>query len=90
MDSNSKPRRVDWFSYDEDFECAYLAAIGRSNRSIIARTKLTPGKITYRLRKAQIRRVDYRDGNSEIALMVERSLRGSLSKNLTTYLKGIL
>lgn len=90
MQNNNKPRRVDFFTYDEDFECAYLAALGRSNRNIIARTKLTPGKITYRLKKAQIKRMDYRDGTSEIATIVERALRGSLSKNLTTYLKEIL
>lgn len=81
------PRRVDWFIYDEDFECAFLGAIGRSNRCIIARTKLTPGKITYRLKKAQIRRLDYRDGYSEIAMIVERALRGPINKNLTEYLK---
>ena len=80
---------MDFFSYDEDFECAYLAALGRSNRCIIARTKLTPGKITYRLRKARIRRIDYRDGTSDIALIVERALRSPLNKNLATYLKSL-
>lgn len=85
----TKPRRVDWELYDEDYECTYLGALGRSNRNIIARTKLSPGKISYRLRKYQIRRLDYRDGTSDIALIVERALRGPISKQLTEYLKKL-
>jgi hypothetical protein len=89
MASNQHPRRVDFFSYDEDFECAYLAALGRSNKCIIARTKLSSGKIAYRLKKAKIRRLDYRDGTSDIALIVERALRPGVTKDLTKYLKNL-
>jgi hypothetical protein len=82
MASNNAPRRVDFRMYEEDFECAYLGALGRSTRNITARTKLTPGKVTYRLRKAHIRRIDYRDGTSDIALMVEDFLRSRITMSL--------
>jgi hypothetical protein len=82
----SKPRKVDFFMYDEDFECAYLGALGRSTKCIIGKTKLSGGQISYRLRKAHIRRMDYRDGTSDIATIVERSMRSTLTKSLTKYL----
>jgi len=89
MAANERPRRVDFFNYQEDFECAYLASLGRSNKCIMARTKLSSGKITYRLKKAQITRRDYRDGTSDIALIVERALRPGVTKDLTKYLKNL-
>jgi hypothetical protein len=82
-----KPRRVDFFSYDEDFECAYLGSLGFSTKYIISRTKLGPGQVNYRLKKAQIRRMDYRDGASEFATIIQRSLRPTLTKQLLHLLK---
>jgi hypothetical protein len=72
--------------YDEDFECAYLGALGFSTKYIMLRTKLGGGQINYRLKKAHIRRIDYRDGNSDFATMIQRSMRATLTKNLTGYL----
>lgn len=83
------PRRVDFFRYDEDRECAILGAMGFSTRFIIERTRLRSGQITYRLKKAQVRRLDYRDGHSDMALLVLRNLRGIGEKQLTQQLKGL-
>jgi len=87
--SNNKPRRVDFFGIDEDYEAAFLGSLGFSTRCIQARTKLSPGQVTYRLKKAAIRRIDYRDGTSETATMVMR-LRPSIDKQLVHYLKETL
>lgn len=80
---NSAPRRVDFRMYEEDFECAYLCALGLSTKCITTRTKLTPGKISYRLKKAHIRRMDYRDGNSAVSHIVEKYLRSKIASMLT-------
>jgi hypothetical protein len=85
--NNNKPRRIDFFLHDEDYECAYLGALGFSTKYIMSRTKLGGGQINYRLRKAHIRRIDYRDGTSDFATIIQRSLRGPLDKNLTHFLK---
>lgn len=88
-ETNNKPRRVDFFQYDEDFEVAYMGSLGFSTRAIIMRTKLSAGKVTYRLKKAHIKRMDYRNGDSDIAILVDHSLRGAIVKNLSSYLKTI-
>jgi hypothetical protein len=85
--NNSKPRRVDFGLYDEDFECAYLGSIGRTTKSIMLRTRLGPGQVNYRLKKAAIRRMDFRNGTSDVAMIVERALRGPITKNLEKHLK---
>jgi hypothetical protein len=87
--TNHKPRRVDFFAIDEDYEAAFLGSLGFSTRCIQGRTKLSPGQITYRLRKAAIRRVDYRDGTSEIATMVMR-LQPQVDKQLVHHLRETL
>lgn len=69
------PRRVDYFRYDEDYECAFLGAFGFSTRFIMSKTKLSANQITYRLQKAEIRRMDFRDGSSEFAQMMLRNVR---------------
>ena len=86
---NTKPRRVDFLTIDEDYECAFLGAMGFSTRFIQSRTTLTSGKITYRLKKAHIRRIDYRDGNSDFAEIMLRGMRPVLDKNLTNHLQKL-
>jgi len=41
------------------------------------------------LKKAAIRRMDYRDGTSDTATAVLKSLRGTLEKDLNRYLKDM-
>lgn len=85
----TKPRRVDFFKYEEDYECAFLGALGFSTRFIMGQTKLTPGKITYRLKKAHVRRMDYRDGYSEISAIMVKKMRPEVSNKLTRELKNL-
>lgn len=87
--SNNKnqPRRVDWWIYKEDFECAYLGALGFSTRYIAEKTGLTNGKITYRLKKADIRRMDYRNGTSAFASVILKSVRPMMQREVNAYLK---
>lgn len=60
------PRRVNLLN-GSDFKCALLGSLGFSTRLIMAHTDLTPSQIAYRLRKGEIRRSDYRNGDSAIA-----------------------
>lgn len=62
----TKPIRVTWTS-DDELRCAILAGMGFSTRFIIAETGLTACQISYRLRKATIKRADYRNGESAMA-----------------------
>jgi len=84
-----KSRRVDFFSNDADYECAVLGSMGFSTKCIIRHTKLRPGQITYRLKRAAIRRIDYRDGSSETATLVMRSMRTAIDKEVVDHLKQI-
>lgn len=84
---NKQPRRVDWWIYKEDFECAYLGALGFSTRYIATKTGLTNGKITYRLKKAEIRRMDYRNGESPFASIVLKSIRPMMQREVNEFLK---
>lgn len=79
---------MDFFTVDEDYEAAFLGSLGFSTRCIQSRTKLSPGQVTYRLKKAAIRRIDYRDGTSETATLVLR-LRPQINHQLISYLRGI-
>jgi hypothetical protein len=89
MKTNNKPRRVDFFGNDQDYEAAFLGSLGFSTRCIQGNTKLSPGQITYRLRKAAIRRIDYRDGTSDMARVVLRSMRPTLEKEVMHYLRDL-
>lgn len=60
------PRPVNLL-HGEDFKCALLGSLGFSTRLIMQHTTLTPSQISYRLRKADIRRADYRNGESSVA-----------------------
>jgi hypothetical protein len=87
--NNNKSHRVDFFDNSSDYEAAFLGSLGFSTRCIQRRTKLRPGQITYRLRKAAIRRVDYRDGDSDMATIVLRGMRGAIESELTKYLRDM-
>lgn len=89
MKNNQKPRRVDFLGNDSDYEAAFLGSLGFSTRCIMAKTKLRPGQITYRLKKAAIRRIDYRDGNSDMAVLVLRNMRPALEKEVMHYLREL-
>lgn len=65
----TKPLRVNWTS-DEDLRCAILAGLGFSTQFIMEETGLTASQISYRLKKGQLKRADYRNGESAIAQRV--------------------
>jgi hypothetical protein len=85
----AKPRRVDFELYKDDFEAALLGSLGFSTRYIQSKTKLTNGKITYRLKKASVKRMEYRNGQSDIAKLVLRNLRPTVERELHHYLKEL-
>lgn len=84
-----KARRVDFYIYKEDFEAALMGSLGQSAAAISAKTGLTKGKVTYRLRKAGVRLGDYRSGESTIARLVLRNMRPSLERELHAHLKKL-
>lgn len=62
----TKPIRVTWTN-DDELRCAILAGMGFSTKFIMEETGLTQSQIGYRLKKGQIKRRDYRDGQSAVA-----------------------
>jgi hypothetical protein len=62
----TQPRPVNLL-HGDDFKCALLGSLGFSTRLIMRHTGLTPSQIGYRLRKGDIRRSDYRNGESSVA-----------------------
>lgn len=81
-------RFVDYLAMDEDHECALLGALGFSSNFIMKQTGLeTVGKVTYRLKKAEIRRMDFRNGTSPWAKLMLRNMRDVAEPRLTEYLK---
>lgn len=86
---NRKPRKVDFYIYKEDFEAALMGSLGQSAAAISAKTGLTKGKVTYRLRKAGVKLGDYRSGESTIARMVLRNMRPTLERELHAHLKKL-
>lgn len=83
-------RRVDFLGNDHDYEAAFLGSLGFSTKCIMSRTKLRPGQVTYRLKKASIRRIDYRDGTSDMASLVLRQMRPAIEDQLNKWLKDMI
>jgi len=69
----TKPKLVNWTSNPDDIKCAIMGKLGLSTKAIARETGLTKCQIGYRLHKAKIRRVDFRDGNSETSKLVMNS-----------------
>jgi hypothetical protein len=83
----TSPRPVDPVNNSQDHECLLLAMRGRSNRAIIKKTQLTPGQISYRLRKFDVSRMDFRNGEGQFAEAVDRATEGIAEKALLKYLR---
>lgn len=83
-----KRRLVDFLAHDEDYECALLGALGAmSTKFICKETGLSEGKVTYRLKKAEISRVDTRNGRGPWARMLLAHLQDIGEPNLSQYLR---
>lgn len=81
-----RPRLVDYLHNREDYECAHFGALGFSTRFIAERTKLRPGQIGYRLKKASISRMAFRNGESVYARLVLRNMRQVTQEKLVKHL----
>lgn len=68
------PRPVRLLAGD-DFKCALMGSLGFSTRLIMEHTSLTPSQVGYRLRLGGIKRADYRNGTSAVALNLLRKAR---------------
>lgn len=84
------PRRVDPFTFADDHECAYYASVGMSTRFITAKTGLTGGRITYRVKKFNISRMDFRNGQSTFAKIMLRNMNPIIINELNAHLKRAL
>lgn len=62
-------RRINWID-STTLKACILGKLGFSNKKIIRETNLTQSQLTYRLHRAGIRRIDYRDGTSHTAKVV--------------------
>jgi hypothetical protein len=84
-----QPRLVDYLHNRADYECALLGALGFSTRYIQSKTSLRTGQITYRLRKAQVSRMDFRNGQSVYAQLVLRNMRAVAEPKLIKHLYSV-
>ncbi len=79
-------RRVNFATVPQDFQAALLGALGFSTAYIQRRTRYSHGQIIYRLRKAAVKRTDYRNGTSAKANIVlsaaEREVARRLAKRM--------
>lgn len=75
---------VDFLHNAKDLEAAVLASMGFSTDFIQAKTGLSPGQIGYRLKRAGVKRAEYRSGNSALARMVLGQLHGKAKAVVTS------
>jgi len=81
-----KQRLVDFLHIRADYDCALLGAFGFSTEFIKRKTGLSPGQVSYRLNKAEIKRSEFRNGESVYADMVLRNLRPVCQDKLMKHL----
>lgn len=84
-----KQRLVDFLHVRADYQCALLGAFGFSTYYIKSKTGLSPGQIGYRLKKAEISRMDFRNGQSVYAEMVLRNVRQVAQEKLVKHLYNV-
>jgi hypothetical protein len=84
-----QPRTVDLLDGD-DFECVLLGSLGFSTRLIQSRTGLTPSQVGYRLRRAGVKRADYRNGESPLADSVFRTSRRIATPTVQAHVREVL
>lgn len=81
------PRRVDFLTDLDDFRVVMLGTLGKSTRYIVRTTDMTPCQVTYRLKQAQVKRADYRNGTSAYDRLIMRSVDYDLTLALRRALK---
>lgn len=81
-----RPQLVDYLHKREDYNCALLGALGFSSRYIQSKTGLRNTQIQYRLRKAQISRMDFRNGEGVYAKLMLRNMKSIAEPKLVRHL----
>lgn len=84
-----KRHMVGLLSKPADFSCLLLASLGQSSRTIARITGLSSGQISYRLKMAQIKLRDYRNGNNAYSRMVIKSVNTLAAKQLTIDVQAV-
>ncbi len=74
----------------DDFKCAIMGSLGFSTNLIMRHTELTPSQVGYRLRKAEIRRSDYRNGESAVAESMLQRARVIAIPAVKAHLKEVM
>jgi hypothetical protein len=82
-------RRVNLLAGD-DFKCAIMGSLGFSTNLIMRHTDFTTSQIGYRLRKAEIRRSDYRNGESAVAESMLQNARMIAIPTVKAHLKELM
>lgn len=75
MSASQTKRRVDPLNNSDDFECLMLAEFGFGGKFINQTTRLSPGQISYRIRKAGMSLRNYRNGISNGADWILRNMQ---------------
>ena len=75
---------------EEDRRCEYFAQLGFSNRLIRKHLGYTDYQIQRRLKRANIKRVDYRDGLSAIGKAVVQKLDAISERKLVQHIERYL
>lgn len=85
----AKPRAVNLMEGD-DFRCALYGSMGFSTYFIKRHTKFTESQIAYRLMKGNIRRTDFRKGQSSVAASLLRHSRTVAIPAVKQHLKEVM
>jgi hypothetical protein len=80
-------RFVDFYNRSDDFQAALLGSLGFSTTCICNKTGLTSGQVMYRLSKASIRRMDYRNGDSAVASVVLKDMEAMAASKVREHIK---
>jgi len=78
----TNPRRVDFLHNIADLDALVLAELGFSTRFIERETRLSAHQITYRLHKVNVKRADYRNGESETAQNILSNFRRAATRTM--------
>ena len=84
------PRRVNFLTNKEDLQTAVLGSLGFSTIFIQKMTSLTNCQIAYRLRKANIRRMDYRNGITNLSHRVFSLAQNEAAQDIKVKTSGKL
>lgn len=77
---SAQPKRVDFTKNETDLAVVVLGMMGLSNKCIKRKTQLTNCQVTYRLHKAGVKRLDYRNGESKAFDLIYDTTHGEVAK----------